>query len=393
LILFVLWPILAFLPWETTNALYGQTSWRPLAAACQSAGGSGTAEENLGKLKTQAPITPEIAAAISACEARAASLRQDEKRVWVSALDAKSKWDCEDSRRQFKSLVEKASFYQIQASTELKRLGDCGQQIVSEESPELILQHAQAAYKSRDFHAAREQSWHIVALKNSVGDEARKVLKDIEQIEDVNEQLRRVDRAMRTGKVHDACSLLLRIQQTNPAFPNMSEVKSRLNGCPAATAEVAIPASPKSELDKQVATTKLHIEEANLELAGVSLSTALKLAPNDKTVLQLQESFRLAKQARDLLDTGVSLIYQAKYPEATEQLANVVTGNTSSGLVARAHFYIGVAIAHQFYLQNNNVLKTKAMMEFQVSMNDYKQPDFDQVSPKIKQLYDEAIQN
>ena len=73
--------------------------------------------------------------------------------------------------------------------------------------------------------------------------------------------------------------------------------------------------------------------------------------------------------------------------------SNVVTGRTSPGLVARAHFYIGVAMAHQFYLQNNSTLKTKAMMEFQVSMNDYKQPDFDQVSPKIKQLYDESVQN
>src|SRR5215831_1121449 len=104
------------------TVLYGQTNLRPILAACQSASGSGSAEDNLLKLKGQNPITPEIRSAISACEARATALRQDEQQVWMRALEAKKNWDCSDSRRQFNTLVQKASLYQLQASAEAKRL-------------------------------------------------------------------------------------------------------------------------------------------------------------------------------------------------------------------------------------------------------------------------------
>src|SRR5262249_19556288 len=118
-----------------------------------------------------------------------------------------------------------------------------------------------------------------------------------------------------------------------------------------------------------------------------------KLASDDKAITQMQDSFQAAKQARDLLDHGINLIYEAKYSDAASQLASVVNGKTSPGLVARAHFYIGVAMAHEFYLRGNGTLKAKAVQEFQNSVADFMKPDFDQISPKIKQLYDEAIGN
>ena len=374
------------------TALYAQTNWRPILAACQSASGSGSAEDNLLRLKGLDPV-PEVRSAISACEARAATLRQGEQQVWMGALEAKKNWDCTDSRRQFKVLVEKASLYQLQASTELKRLGDCGGQIATQETPDVLLQHAQTAYKGRDFRTAREEAWRIVGLKNSVGEQAQQVLRNIDEIEAVNDSLRRADRAFRGNRVHDACSILLRVQESHPTFPNMPEVKTKLNNCPATPPEVGSMPAPKSEVEKQLQAAKLYMDEENIELANERLTAATKLAPNDKAVSQLQQALQTAKQARDLLDHGVSLIYEGNYSEAANQLEYVVTGQASPGLVARAHFYIGVAVAHEFYLRGNGTLKDKAVQEFQTSAPDFMKPDFDQISPKIKQLYDEAIGN
>jgi len=174
----------------------------------------------------------------------------------------------------------------------------------------------------------------------------------------------------------------------------MAEVKTKLNSCPATPTEVSPNAPPpKTELEKQLQAVKVYMDEGNIELANERLAAATKLAPNDKTVSQLQQALQTAKQARDLLDHGVSLIYEGNYSEAANQLEYVVTGQASPGLVARAHFYIGVAVAHEFYLRGNGTLKDKAVQEFQTSAPDFMKPDFDQISPKIKQLYDEAIGN
>jgi hypothetical protein len=173
----------------------------------------------------------------------------------------------------------------------------------------------------------------------------------------------------------------------------MAEVKMKLASCPTASTEAASAATPKTENEKQLQAARVNIDEGNLDLANARLSAAAKLAPSDKSVTQMQGYLQAAKQARDLLDQGVALIYQAKYSEAINQLAYVITGQTSSGLVARAHFYIGVAMAHEFYLRGDKSVRAKAVQEFQSSANDFMKPDFEQISPKIKQLYDEAIGN
>jgi hypothetical protein len=375
------------------TALYAQDNWRPILAVCLGASGAGTAEDNLLRLKALNAATDEVKSAISRCEAKANALRQPEQQIWMKALEAKKNWDCSDSRRQFKILGDKASLYQSQASAEAKKLGDCGERIITQEMPEVLLQHAQTDYNGRDFPAAREKAWHIVGLKNSVGEQAQQLLKNIDEIEAVNDSLRRADRAFRAKKVHDACSILLRVEESHPTFPNMAEIKTKLNDCPTTPTQVGSLPAPKTDLEKQLQAVKLYLDEGNIELANERLTAATKLAPKDKAVSQLQQALQAAKQARDLLDHGVSLIYEAKYSEAEDQLAHVATGQTSPGLVARAHFYIGVAMAHEFYLGGNGTLKDKAVQEFQTSAPDFMKPDFDQISPKIKQLYDEAIGN
>src|SRR5262249_55217720 len=155
------------------------------------------------------------------------TLRQEEEKVWVRALEAKKNWDCTDSRRLFKTLNEKASFYKRQASTEFKRLGDCGE-LITEDNPDLLLQHAKTDYKSKNFRSAREQAWRIVGLKNSLGEQARALLKDIEEVEVVNDLLSRYDLTFRAGRASDACNILLNIEETHPAFPNMDDVKRKV---------------------------------------------------------------------------------------------------------------------------------------------------------------------
>src|SRR5262245_51181051 len=174
---------------QGATTLYAQQGVRANLAVCKNATGSDTVEDSLSRLKNLPRATPDLADAITECESKATALRQEEEKLWVRALEAKKNWDCTDSRRLFKTLLEKASLYRRQANSEFKRLGDCGEQIPAEDNPDLLLQHAKTDYKGKNFRAAREQAWRIVGLKNSLGEQARGLLKDIEEVEIVNDLL------------------------------------------------------------------------------------------------------------------------------------------------------------------------------------------------------------
>src|SRR5262249_26047431 len=147
--------------------------------------------------------------------------------------------------------------------------------------------------------------------KNSLGEQARGLLKDIEEVEIVNDLLGRYDRAFRAERRHDACNILFNIQETHPAFPNMDEVKKKLRDQCSSTPEVIASDEPKSEYEKQVAAAEVDIAEGNIDLANARVSAAAKIPPppNSKKVSELQESVQAAKQAQELLNSGKKLFY------------------------------------------------------------------------------------
>jgi len=358
---------------------------------CRTASYSGIAEEALAQLKTQAQ---DMEREIEECETKARSARQAEEKDWLAAIDAKSRWDCADARRLFKKLLDQPTFYKKQAAAELKRLGDCGGAAAPIDDPDTALRYATDAYRSRDFVAARETAWRLVSRQDSVGKAARTLIQDLEQIETTNESLRQVDRSRRVGLNDDACSLLLRIQQSYPALPNISEVRSKLAACPTSqpTRIANVPTNERqAALEKRLLETRRFLSDGNLELAGDSLAAARGLSATDTSVLELSRDLETAKQARETLEAGISLRRLGKYPDAIERFKNAAALQISSGIGGRAHFELGVTLATQYFLSAGDSLKTAAQEEFRQSALNYSNPDFEYISPRIKELYDQAL--
>ena len=374
--------------------LSSQSSVSAVMSTCKTAKYSDAIEAALSPLKAQAGV-PDVDKVLADCENTARSLRKAEEKRWLEAMDAKSKWDCRDARRLFKELSPAPTFYQKQAAAEVKRLGECGEGLPAPADPDTALQYAtDAAYGRRDFKAARETAWLLVARQDSIGKKARTLIQDLEQIEMANENLRQVERLKRLGLLDDACSLLLRTQQSYPTFPNMSEVRSKLSTCPTSQpAKIAVvpPNERQAALEKQVQQTRRLLLDGNIELAVDSLAAARGLSATDSSVVELSRDLESAKLAREALEAGILLRRDGKYPDAIERFKDVASLQISSGIGGRAHFELGVTLATQYFLNAGDSLKTAAQEEFRQSAINYSNPDFEYISPRIKELYEQAV--
>ena len=358
---------------------------------CRTANYSEIAEEALAQLKAQAR---DMNREIEECETKARSARQGEERDWLAALDAKSRWDCPDARRLFKKLFDQPTFYKKQSAGELKRLGDCGEAGAPIDNPDTAMRYAADAFRSRDFVAARETAWRLVTRQDSVGKAARTLIQDLEQIEAANEGLRQADRSRRVGLNDDACSQLLRIQQVYPALPNISEVRSKLSACPTnqPSRVASLPTNERqAALEKRLQEARRFLSAGHIELATDALAAARGLSATDTSMLELSRDLETARQARETLEAGISLRRLGKYPDAIERFKNAVSLQISSGIGGRAHFELGVTLATQYFLNAGDNLKTAALEEFRQSAINYSNPDFEYISPRIKELYDQAL--
>jgi hypothetical protein len=399
LIVFALFAVSIFQPWMVfagAPVLQAPSPQSPssqspsaLVSSCIGTSGSDTAEELLAQLKSQ---PQQVTTFIERCEARARTLRQQEEKDWIAALDAKTRWDCADARRLFKKLSDKATFYKKQSSAEVKRLGDCGERLPPGNDPDMEIRNAKDAYRSRDFGPARESAWRLVARQDSVGKEAKSLIQELEQVEVFNESLRQADNAIRDGRATEACGLLIRIQQAYPAVPNIGEARSRQQSvCPVQPKTATTPNERQGSLDKRLQEAKRFLADGNIELAGDSLAVARSLSPNNSTVEELGRELDAATRAREALETGITLRRGGKYLQAIERFKDAVTLQAASGIGARAHFEMGVTLATQYFLNSGENLKTAAQQEFRESALNYSNPDFELISPRIKELYEQAV--
>jgi hypothetical protein len=382
-------------PWIVgAVSLSSQAGISVAAKTCSVAKYSGDADTALALLRQQAGKQG-VDEAVADCENKGRDLRKAEEKRWLDAIDAKTRWDCADARRLFKELSPAPSFRQKEAAGELRRLGECGEGLAAPTDPDTALQYASdAAYGRRDFKAARENAWLLVARQDSIGKKARALIQDLEQIEMANDNLRQADRLKRTGKLDAACSLLLRTQQTYPTFPNMSEVRSRLATCPTRQPSTIASVPPNDRqpvLEKQVQEGRRFLLDGNIELAAVSLTTAQRLSPADSTVAELSRDLEAAKQARQTIEAGISLRKKGKYDDAIGRFKDAASLQMASGIGGWAHFELGVTLAMQYYLNAGDGLKTAAQEEFRQSAINYSTPDFEEISPKIKELYDQTV--
>jgi len=372
-----------------------QTTAFGLITTCKTTKASETAEDALKQLRAQAG-SAQVDSWIQECEALTLSNRQKEEAVRVRAVAAKNKWDCSDARRLFQELSKENTFYKKQATAEVKRLGDCGERLPRTDGPDKAMEYAADAFRTRDFTTAREIAWRFVLLENSIGERARKLIQDIEQIEIANDNLRQADRSMRAGLNADACSSLLRIQQGFPTFPYMSDVRTRLMGCPInqPSGLASLTASERqAKLEKHLETARRSLIDGNIELAGDSLAAARVLASTDSMVMQLSRELDVAKQARETLETGISLRRDGNYSDAIERFKNAASLQASTGIGGRAHFEIGVTLATEYFLKSGDRLRAAAQQEFRESSVNYSNPDFEYISPRIKELYEQAVKS
>lgn len=395
LVVFCLFAISILQSWVVGAVpLSSQSTVAAAVSTCRTARFSDVADAALSSLRAQSGAQG-VDKAVADCENKVRELRKTEEKAWLEAIDAKNKWDCVDARRLFKELSPARTFRQKEAAAELKRLGECGEGLPTPTDPDTALQYASdAAYGRRDFKAARETAWLLVARQDSIGKKARTLIQDLEQIEMANENLRQAERLKRLGKLDAACSLLLRTQQTYPTFPNMSEVRSKLSTCPTSPSPniAAVPPTERqAALEKQVQEGRRFLLDGNIELAVVSLTAARRLSASDSTVAELNRDLETAKQARATIETGISLRKRGQYDDAIDRFKDAASLQMASGIGGWAHFELGVTLATQYFLNAGDSLKTAAQEEFRQSTINYSNPDFEEISPKIKELYDESV--
>jgi hypothetical protein len=322
-------------------------------------------------------------------------LRRNEDRSWVSALEAKNKWDCKDAKLLFDPLQKAMTFYKAQAGLEMKRLGNCGERIIVSNDPNTAMERAENAYKTGDFSVARETSWKFVSLSTSIGQRARTLLQTIEQHEKANSLMTLANSAQIAGRSSEACGLMMRVEEEYGSLSGLDlrSVRSKLADCRASRQPSALPAAERRrQFEKNIEAARGYLDQGNLELATDSVQAAESLIPNDKALEELKQATTAAKEFRNALERSIAQIYQSKNLDAMVGLRDLLATNpTSQALAAKAHFYMGVAMAKQYYVFDDLMLLDKAKLEFKISMDGYPSPDFENVQPEIKELYGQAV--
>jgi hypothetical protein len=170
-------------------------------------------------------------------------------------------------------------------------------------------------------------------------------------------------------------------------------VRSKLADCRASRQPSALPAAERRrQFEKNIEAARGYLDQGNLELATDSVQAAESLIPNDKALEELKQATTAAKEFRNALERSIAQIYQSKNLDAMVGLRDLLATNpTSQALAAKAHFYMGVAMAKQYYVFDDLMLLDKAKLEFKISMDGYPSPDFENVQPEIKELYGQAV--
>ncbi len=278
----------------------------------------------------------------------------------------------------------------------------------------LILRQAQGAFNNDNLSVAKQYAKKIMDAPGSVGEEARNLIKTIDDITIINKNRQSAVIAIQRRKFEDACEFLHEIQAAldgNKAlkdrYADFNNLKSQAGGCPQAQApESAIPDPAKSDYDKAMALREQDQLDKALKLFKLiarsypdyrdvkqqtyeiqqeidrnrkksqderfadrlsraeqswdqgdframrkDLDAADSLRPGDPNVAGLRQKMETAiLNEENELADALSSFYSGEYEQVHKRLEVFLKRHHASHIVALAHFYQGAALGSRFFL-------------------------------------------
>jgi tetratricopeptide (TPR) repeat protein len=301
-----------------------------------------------------------------------------------------------------------------------------------------LLRDAQGAFADNNFLLARQKAEQIRDAQSSIGEQARALLKLIDDVSENNRKWQSARIAFQRRDNDSVCKHLLEIEAAVEAnrslksrYPDLNSLKNQAGGClpvalpPPPAVSVQQPGSERVDpvkadyekalklmddgkaaealkILKKIQRSHKNYEDVNQlveDLTGsggsqekLQAQTARQPEQNTKKGrTQIEEASR--KDKSDLVE-AINAFYGGKYEQAVELLARFLERPHSGTITAFAHFYAGAAMGNKFYLsgQKDETSKRSAIQMFQQTLKadpNY-MPRWDAVSPKIKDLYAES---
>jgi tetratricopeptide (TPR) repeat protein len=296
------------------------------------------------------------------------------------------------------------------------------------------LRNAQGAFNNNNFVLARQLAERIRDVPGSIGEEAKSLIKAIDDINDNNKKLTSARISIQKGKFTEACDLLRQIQTSIDAnkalrerYPDLNTLKTQAGGCPVTPApEQADPAKADydkavrlreqgklqdalltflriqksrpgyKDVDDQVSEIKQELSDSqkknqderfadlskkanqflrdgDLRAAARQLSLAEAIRPADSSLAMLRQQIEGAlKSEENELVEAITAFYGGRYEQAQKALDGFLGRRHPAPMIALARFYTGAAWGSQFFLSGgtDQSMKNTAMQMFQQTLKD-----------------------
>jgi len=157
-------------------------------------------------------------------------------------------------------------------------------------------QLAEGAYNAKDFNQAKILAGRLLQCPESISSKAQKLLDRISKRERNNSLAAEAFVAIRRRRFDTACSLLARIKESDPSYPNLDWYLTQAGGC------VVEDIQPKLDPIRRL------LDKGDMRKATADLQILREAHPDNRDIAQLQE--RASRMAEEVETRRVSRDYQ-----------------------------------------------------------------------------------
>jgi len=149
-------------------------------------------------------------------------------------------------------------------------------------------QLAEGAYNSKDFNQAKVLAGRLLRCPEPISSKAQRLLDTIRTRERNNTLASEAFAAIRRGRFQSACTLLARIKESDPSYPNLNLLLNQAGGC------VIEDIQPKLDEIRRL------LDRREAGKAAAEIDALREMHPDSKEFADLQErAARMLKEAED----------------------------------------------------------------------------------------------
>jgi tetratricopeptide (TPR) repeat protein len=298
-----------------------------------------------------------------------------------------------------------------------------------------VLKDALGAFADKNIQLARQKAEQIRDAQGSIGEQARNLLKLIDDITEINRKRQNAIIAIQRKNFAAACGLLSEIQVAVNAdnllksrYPDLGSLKAQAGGCPAPEPPPPVVQAPEpvdtmkplynkavnlmdegklpealrifKRIQKEAPGYKdvrTLIEELSQEVAGKRAKPE-KVSPPERAEVPKTEMAPKTNESRKReeieLAGALNAFYAGRYEQSFKALQDFLSRPHSVSMTSFARFYAGAALGSKYFLSGGKeeAARNDAIQLFQQTIKGDPtfSPRWDTVSPKIKDLFAEA---